>query len=62
MEIYLCHMMFFRIVEKLHSEKYIENNNLNYVVNCILVLLMAGMFSYAWKKYVEPKVVSYLTE
>lgn len=60
MEVYLCHMMFFRVVEKIHLEKHVSNNNFNYIFTAVLVLLLAVTFSYGWKKYVEPKVINKL--
>lgn len=50
MEIYLCHMMFFRIVEKLHLKHYINNDDWNYWVTCLLVLMGAVAFSLLWKR------------
>lgn len=35
MEIYLCHMMFFRVVSMLHLDKFIHNNDILYVATCI---------------------------
>ena len=52
MEIYLCHMVIFRVVEKIHLESYIKDNNLLYVLVCIIVLGGAICFSYIMKKYV----------
>lgn len=52
MEIYLCHMVIFRIVEKMHLEQYIIDKNLLYVLVCIIVLGGAICFSYMMKKYV----------
>lgn len=50
MEIYLCHMMVFRIVEKLHLKHYINNDDWNYWVTCLLVLVGAVAFSLLWKR------------
>lgn len=50
MEIYLCHMMFFRVVEKLHLENMIGDNDVLYWVTCALVLVSAGCFAMVWKK------------
>lgn len=52
MEIYLSHMVIFRIVEKIHLEQYIIDNNLLYILVCIIVLGGAISFSYIMKKYV----------
>ena len=50
MEIYLCHMMFFRIVEKLHLEHSMNNDDWNYWATCLLVLVGAVAFSLLWKR------------
>jgi peptidoglycan/LPS O-acetylase OafA/YrhL len=55
MEIYLCHMVMFRIIEKIHLEKYIQNNSVLYWVTCVLGILLAISFSYAITKIVFPK-------
>lgn len=51
MEVYLCHMMFFRIIEKLHLETKIADCDLNYWITCILVLSCAMCFAMIWKKH-----------
>lgn len=51
MEIYLCHMMFFRMVEKLHLENKISDNDVQYWLTCVLALLGAGCFGWCWKKF-----------
>ena len=56
MEIYLCHMMFFRFVEILHLEKFFTNENALYFTTLTLVLSSAIVFSVIWKK-IEKKVV-----
>lgn len=58
MEIYLCHMMCFRFVEKSHLQNFIENYNLNYVITCLCTLAVAIVFAWSWKKWVEPKVLT----
>lgn len=57
MEIYLCHMMFFRVVDKFHLEKIISNNDMNYWTTCLLVLIGATSFAWCWKKWGEPNVL-----
>lgn len=56
MEIYLCHMFIFRIVEKLHMENHIGNADVNYWLTCIFVLCGAACFALVWKK-VEKKFI-----
>lgn len=46
MEIYLCHMMIFRVVKKLHFEKHIANRDLSFVVHFVLTFALAMTF--AW--------------
>ncbi len=51
MEIYLCHMLFFRVVEKIHLEKLIDDVNALYVVTYIFTLGGAILFSHLVKYY-----------
>lgn len=53
MEIYLCHMVMFRIVEKIHLENMIDNANVLYLVTCILGIGMACLFAFYVKKGLE---------
>ncbi len=46
MEIYLCHMLFFRVVERMHIERFIDNVNVLYVVTFILTICGAIVFSH----------------
>lgn len=57
MEIYLCHMVIFRAIEKLHLENKISNNDLNYWLTCLLVLSGAVCFASVWKRY-EKKITT----
>lgn len=54
MEIYLCHMMFFRVTSMLHLEKFISQNDVLYVVTCVATLAGAICFSHVVKYYVFP--------
>lgn len=58
MEIYLCHMMFYRVAIMLHLDKFIHNNDMLYVVTCIATLIGAICFSHVIKYYVFPFVES----
>lgn len=58
MEIYLCHMMFFRIVSMLHLDKFIHNNDILYVATCFATLFGAISFSHVIKYYLFHFVVS----
>lgn len=52
MEIYLCHMMFFRVASMLHLDKFNHNNDILYVATCIATLIGAICFSHVIKYYV----------
>lgn len=56
MEIYLCHMLFFRVMGILHFEKYINNPNLLYIFTLMGTLFWAIIFSHICKFYVIDKV------
>ena len=56
MEIYLCHMMFFRVASMLHLDKFIHNNDLLYVATCIATLIGAICFSHVIKYYVFKRI------
>ena len=49
MEIYLCHMLFFRVVDKIHLEQFIGNHDLLYVATFVLTLAGAIAFSHICK-------------
>ncbi|MBR3150133.1 MAG: acyltransferase [Eubacterium sp.] len=50
MEIYLCHMMFFRLIEKLKLSHLFENDILSYIFTAAVTLAAAIVFSFAVKK------------
>lgn len=52
MEIYLCHMMFYRVSSMLHLERFIHNNDMLYVATCLTTLIGAICFSHVIKYYV----------
>lgn len=56
MEIYLCHMMFFRVVSMLHLDKFIHNNDMLYVATCFATLIGAICFSHVIKYYVFKRI------
>lgn len=56
MEIYLCHMLFFRVVGIGHLEKFINNPNLLYIATLICTLIGAIIFSHICKFYVIGKI------
>lgn len=49
MEVYLCHMLFFRVIEKIHLETYLQNHLL-YISTVILTLCGAICFAVVFKK------------
>lgn len=56
MEIYLCHMMFFRVASMLHLDKFIHNNDMLYVATCLTTLIGAICFSHVIKYYVFKRI------
>ena len=50
MEMYLCHMMMFRVVGFLHLDKFVTNNDALYILYSGLVIGSAAAFSLLWKK------------
>lgn len=54
MEVYLCHMMFYRVASMLHLDRFCADNDVLYVVNCIATLIGAICFSHVVKYYVFP--------
>ncbi len=57
MEIYLCHMVMFRVVEKVHFEKFIHDSNILFLVTCITGIGLAIIFSYLAKQAISRWVV-----
>lgn len=58
MEIYLCHMVLFRVVEKMHVETFVTDCNLNYIITSFMTLVGAIMFSHAAKYWILPRVMN----
>lgn len=54
MEIYLCHMLVYRVVERVHIEQMIGNRNLLYALTTALVLAGAIAFAYVVKRHILP--------
>lgn len=52
MEIYLCHMVMYRILEKLHLLHVFENEIVSYVFAVILVFTSSIAFSLVAQKYI----------
>ncbi len=60
MEIYLCHMLFYRVTEYLHLNNYVTEKDLLFVLTFVLTILGAIVFSWCWKRFVEPRVLLFL--
>lgn len=50
MEIYLCHMAVFRVVEKLDMGSVITNGDCLFLVTCLMVLVGSIVFAVLWQK------------
>lgn len=60
LEIYLCHMMFYRVVERLHFENTIADRNILYIITFVVTLAGAIVFSHIIKFVVFPKTIDKL--
>lgn len=58
MEIYLCHMMFYRVTSLFHLERHIGNGDVLYVLSLSLTLAGAIIFSHYVKFYIFPYIGS----
>ena len=56
MEVYLCHMMAFRVMEKMHLENHIHQNDVLYILTLIGTIAGAIAFSHVVKYFVIPKM------
>ncbi len=54
MEIYLSHMLIFRIVDKLQLQLIINNNLILFFVIFITTFILTALFSYTFRKYLLP--------
>lgn len=57
MEIYLAHMVIYRVVEKVHLEDIIQQNNILYIVTSLLTIVGVVCFAHIMKFYVIDKMV-----
>lgn len=57
MEVYLCHMVMFRVVERIHLERFIADGDVLYILTCGLVIMGAIVFSWFMNKYAIPRVI-----
>ena len=60
MEIYLAHMLIFRVVEKVHLENYIGQNDVLYVTTLLLTIIGVVCFAHVMKFYILKPVVTKL--
>lgn len=60
MEIYLSHMVIFRIIERLHIENYIHNANLAYFITFLLTICGVICFVNITKSIIINKIDSYI--
>lgn len=60
MEIYLCHMVIFRVVDKLHLDHFITNADLLYWVTCIAVVCGSIVFAHLMKYYMLKPIVRWM--
>lgn len=59
MEIYLCHMMFYRVVSMAHFDRFVHDNDLLYIVTCLGTLAGAICFSHVIKYFMFPALQKY---
>lgn len=52
-EIYLSHMVIFRLIEKVGINTILGNGWLQYIITVIVVLIVAALFSVVLKKIIE---------
>lgn len=60
MEVYLCHMVMFRVVERIHIERFIADGDVLYILTCCLVIMGAIVFSWFMKNYMIPRLLGAL--
>ena len=53
MEIYLSHMVIFRVVEKLKLNRILGNGWLQYIVTSVLVIVGATVFAVVMQKFIS---------
>lgn len=57
MEIYLAHMVIYRVVEKIHLENYIQQNDILYIVTALLTIVGVICFAHVMKFYIVNKII-----
>lgn len=56
MEIYLAHMMFFRIIEKIHMERFVNQPDILYIITCLLTIVCVISFAHIMKYVVLKRI------
>lgn len=59
MEIYLCHMVIFRVIEKCDIGRFIQNAHALYWVWCCLGIILSISFSYVMTKVIFPRCAKF---
>lgn len=57
MEIYLCHMVVFRVIEKCDIGRFVKNAHVLYWASCCLGIILSISFSYVVTKVIFPRCV-----
>lgn len=57
MEIYLSHMVLFRLTEKMGLDHITENSDLNYIMATVITLVMTICFCHVVKYNILPRVM-----
>lgn len=57
MEIYLAHMVIYRVVEKAHLENYIQQHDILYIVTALLTIVGVICFAHVMKFYVINRII-----
>lgn len=58
MEIYLAHMIIYRVVEKIHLENYIAQSDILYIVTSLLTIIGVIIFAHVMKFYVINRIMN----
>ena len=57
MEIYLAHMVFYRVVEKVHLERFTHQTDMLYIVTCLLTIVSVICFAHIMKYVVLKRIL-----
>lgn len=56
MEVYLCHMVVYRVVEKLPLSRFIDSPDVLYIVSAALTLLGAVLTARIYQRHIHPRI------